>query len=186
MDDAMRLIRQSFEAGETFAGLLRRMKDGDNLLEALYKKASLSSESSHRASLLRGQWNLLVLHEDWCGDSVNVLPHLARLKEASSGIDLRIIGRDANPDIMNAHLTNGSRSIPVVIVLDSDFVERGWWGPRPGSLQVWATSEGLALPKAERYRQMRTWYARDRGATIVEEILAIIEQGEGADAKAAL
>ena len=38
-----------------------------------------------------------------------------------------------------------------------------------------AVSEGLALPKPDRYRHIRTWYARDRGATLVSEILSIIE-----------
>lgn len=183
-DEAGSLVER-FQSGETFASLLHRAKDNNELWEALYKRARLSADSATRAKLLRGKWHLLVLNEDWCGDSVNVIPYLARLNEASTGIDMRIIGRDANPDIMDAHLTGLSRSIPVVIVLDETFMERGWWGPRPGPLQAWVISQGLALPKPERYRQVRMWYARDRGETLVAEILSIIEQVEGADAKAA-
>src|SRR3712207_8531646 len=51
-------------------------------------------------------------------------------------------------------------SIPVVILLDDDYVERGWWGPRPTELQTWVVGAGQALDKAERYREIRRWYAR--------------------------
>ncbi len=77
---------------------------------------------------------------------------------------------------MDSHLTGGSRSIPVVIVYDADFQEKGWWGPRPGPLQRWVVEEGLALPKPDRYPLIRGWYARDKGKTIVAEILSIIER----------
>ncbi len=178
-------LRERFRAGETFAGLLKRTRDDGALWEAIYKRAGISDDAMARTRRLRRHWHLLILSEDWCGDSVNVLPYLARLKETTPRIELRIIGRDANPDIMEAHVTDASRAIPVVIVLDDTFKERGWWGPRPGPLQSWVRSEGLALPKVERYRQMRTWYARDHGETLVAEILSIIERAEGNDAKAA-
>jgi len=131
---------------------------------------------------LSGEWHLLVINEDWCGDAVNTVPHVARLAELASNLDVRIIGREANPDIMDTHLTNGSRSIPIVIALDERFVEHGWWGPRPGELQRWATDEGRLLEKDERYRHIRTWYARDRGRTTLTEVLALLERSAVQDA----
>jgi hypothetical protein len=71
-----------------------------------------------------------------------------------------------------------------VIVLDDTFTEREWCGPRPAPLQDWVIREGLALAKDERYRQVRMWYARDRGQTIVTELLQIIERLEGRVAEA--
>ena len=91
-------------------------------------------------------------------------------------IDMRIIGRDANADVMDNHLTNGGRSIPVIILLDSHFVERGWWGPRPAQLQRWVVETGLALSKEDRYREVRTWYARDHGRAVLGELLEMIER----------
>jgi hypothetical protein len=61
-------------------------------------------------------------------------------------------------------------------VLDEDFEERGWWGPRPSELQAWVLGDGQAMEKAERYRHVRTWYARDRGRTTAGEVLAVIER----------
>ncbi len=170
-----RSIEDRFREGATFAEVLARARDNADMWQALYKRAAANDEAVKRASALRRNWHLLVINEDWCGDSLNILPYIARLEEASPHIEMRITGRDANPDLMNAHLTGKSHSIPVIIVYDENFVENGWWGPRPGPLQEWVLSEGLALPKPDRYRHIRTWYARDRGATVISEILSIIE-----------
>jgi Thioredoxin len=166
-----------FAAGSTFEELLARPKDNSALWKSIYDRATLVEDSRVRAAALSTRWNLLVLNEDWCGDSVNILPHVARLAEANGNIEMRILSRDANRDLMDAHLTGSSRSIPVVIVYDEDFVEKGWWGPRPRALQQWMMTEGLALPKPDRYPLVRAWYARDKGRTIVSEILSIMEQG---------
>jgi hypothetical protein len=79
---------------------------------------------------------------------------------------------------MDAHLTGISRSIPVIMLLDGDYVERSWWGPRPRPLQEWVLKEGLALPKDDRYKHVRTWYARDHGVTSLTELLDMIEGAE--------
>jgi hypothetical protein len=60
------------------------------------------------------------------------------------------------------------------MVLDEDFREVGWWGPRPRELQDWATSLGLTLAKPDRYRELRRWYAQDRGRTTVEEVVDLM------------
>jgi hypothetical protein len=89
----------------------------------------------------------------------------------SPGLELRIIERDENPDVMNRYLTSGTRSIPIVIALDDDFQEIGHWGPRPSQLQAWVMTNRATTPKAELYPQVRKWYARDRGETTLREVL---------------
>jgi len=168
-------INERFVAGATFSEVLARPKSNAELWDAIYRRAMLDPGVTGRVAALRGRHRMLVIHEDWCGDSVNILPYLSRLEEASELIDMRIIGRDSNRDLMDAHLTGTSRSIPIAIVYDERFAEIGWWGPRPGPLQQWVTTEGLALPKPDRYPLIRAWYARDRGKTIVSEVLAIME-----------
>jgi thioredoxin family protein len=178
------MLKDRFLAGETFGHLLERPKKYGELWDALYKRAKVSDDIAARAADIRHPWHLLVLSEDWCGDSINTLPAVARLTESVPLIDMRIIGRDANPDLMNSHLTGVSRSIPVIMVLDDDFNERGWWGPRPGPLQTWVMERGLALPKDERYREVRTWYARDHGETALNELLEIIAKAEATEERA--
>ena len=129
-----------------------------------------------RVSSLPGRWHLLVLSEDWCGDAVNTVPIVARLVERCPNVDMRVLARDVNPDLMDAHLTGGSRSIPVIIVLDEAYEERAWWGPRPTALQRWVSGQGQLLEKTARYREARTWYARDRGRTTLDEVVSMLER----------
>lgn len=168
--------RARFESGATFAQFLAKPLTNKSFWEQVYKRAAVSDELIARARLLGARWHLLVLNEDWCGDSVNILPYVAKLTEAAPNLELKIVRRDENLDIMDAHLTGTSRSIPIVILLDDDFSECGWWGPRPSALQRWVVEEGLKLPKEERYRHARAWYARDHGASTLGEILSTFEK----------
>ena len=114
---------------------------------------------------------LLVLAEDWCGDASNTIPILAKLSDLAPGIELRILRRDEHPDVMDRYLTNGARSIPVVIALDRDFHELGHWGPRPRLLQEWVLEERKkGTPKDQLYPEVRRWYARDAGETTLQEV----------------
>ena len=79
--------------------------------------------------------------------------------------------RDRYPEVMDQYLTNGSRSIPIVIVLDEYYHEIGHWGPRPTELQAWVMANRATMPKTELYPQVRKWYARDRGETTIREVL---------------
>ena len=117
------------------------------------------------------QRKLLVIAEDWCGDASNTVPVVARLADQVPGLELKIIMRDQHPDVMNQYLTNGSRSIPIVIALDETFSEVGHWGPRPTELQSWVMANRGTLPKTELYPKVRQWYARDRGQTTIREVL---------------
>jgi thioredoxin family protein len=114
---------------------------------------------------------LLVIAEDWCGDASNTVPIIARLVSQAPVLELRVIMRDKYPAVMDQYLTNGSRSIPIVIVLNESFEEIGHWGPRPTELQAWVMANRATTPKAELYPQVRKWYARDRGETTIREVL---------------
>lgn len=162
--------------GISFPAFLPTAQENADLWRGVWDRVRLPEDLVERTAAVPGRWRLLVISEDWCGDAVNIVPVLARLAEAVPALDLRIITRDDHLDLMDAHLTDGrSRSIPVVLVLDEDFVERGWWGPRPSALQAWVMEEGMAMPPDERYRHVRQWYARDRGRTTLEELIAGLE-----------
>ncbi len=114
---------------------------------------------------------LLVIVEDWCGDASNTVPIVAKLANLSPGLELRLILRDENPEVMDQYLTNGARAIPIVIALDESFQGVGHWGPRPTPLQAWVMANRATTPKAELYPQVRKWYARDRGESTLREVL---------------
>jgi hypothetical protein len=167
--------RHDFQRATPFSRYVEEVEANHDLWNGLYRRARVPEELVEAARSAGGPWYLLALSEDWCGDAVNALPIIARWAEAVPGMELRILGRDDNPELMDAHLTGGrSRSIPVVMVLDRDFREVGWWGPRPRVLQDWVLGEGRSLRPQERYKRVRSWYARDRGRTVLEELLALL------------
>jgi hypothetical protein len=141
------------------------------LWEGLYRTARMP-EWALGALPAGARRHLLVLAEDWCGDASNTVPVLARLADAVPGLELRVLRRDEHPAVMDRYLTNGSRSIPVVIALDEEFAELGHWGPRPTELQCWVMANRQIMPKTELYPQVRRWYARDHGESTLREVLA--------------
>jgi len=168
--DPMVSRKTDFEHGETFFEFLKKARDSQHPWNEFYQRARVPRSVQERLHGLEGRWNFLVLCEDWCGDGANILPYLARAVEASPELDLRVLRRDEHPELMDAHLTNGNRAIPVVMILDGEYREVAWWGPRPAPLQDLFLREIKPLPKEERYPRVRAWYARDRGRTILEEI----------------
>ena len=170
-------MQSRYEAGLTFEAFLAMARSNADLWASMFRLARVPETFVQRVQALPSRLHLLVLNEDWCGDAVNTVPFVAKLASlVPERVDLRILGRDANPDLMNAHLTGTSRAIPVVIVLDAEYVERGWWGPRPTELQAWTVGPGKGLEKAERYREIRRWYARDRGLTTLAEVTGLMER----------
>ncbi|HXE58372.1 MAG TPA: thioredoxin family protein [Gemmatimonadales bacterium] len=139
------------------------------LWEGLYRIARIPDWA--RIAAPREGRRFLVLAEDWCGDASNTIPTLARWVDETPGLELRILRRDENPDLMDRYRTNGSRSIPIVIALDGGFRELGHWGPRPRELQAWVMEHRGKLAKSELYPQVRRWYAKDRGETTLREVM---------------
>lgn len=142
------------------------------LWEGIYRLARIPDWALDAVRPFSERRHLLVIAEDWCGDASNTIPVLARLCDLSGHIDLRVLRRDEHPELMSHYLTNGARSIPIVIVLDESFQEVGHWGPRPAVLQEWVMTN-RAMPKGERYPRVRRWYARDKGETMLREVLGI-------------
>jgi hypothetical protein len=141
------------------------------LWEGIYSIARLPewATAAFPAGLRR---RLLVIAEDWCGDASSTIPLMAKLVDQVPGLELRVLRRDEYPEVMDRYLTNGSRSIPIIIALDEEFREVGHWGPRPRELQAWVMANRASTPKAELYPKVRQWYARDRGESTLREVLA--------------
>jgi hypothetical protein len=168
------MTKDRYLAAPRFAEYLESVEKNRDMWRALADRARVGDDVLQQLRELP-PLRLLALSEDWCGDAINTLPIISRMAEEVPYLDFRVLDRDANPDLMDAHLTNGSRSIPVVIVYDETFQELGYWGPRPTELQSWVLGSGLQMPSKDRYREVRRWYAKDRGRTTAHEVLAEIQ-----------
>jgi len=155
-----------------YAGLnLKRMQRWDKTYE-------LPQSLTEKVKRLSPQ-SWWVITEAWCGDSAQNLPILAKIGEASEGkIQLKIVLRDENPDIMNNYLTNGSRSIPILAAFDKDGREIFRWGPRPAGAQQLMT-EWKNDPAGKSFEDfeidMQQWYNRDKGESLLAELTPLLE-----------
>jgi Thioredoxin len=168
-------LEAMYQSGQTFDEFLDDAGENAALLRAVARRTVVPGEISDGLRALGGQWHLLVLTEDWCGDSTNTLPVFARLAADAGNVDLRILKRDEHPGLMDSHLAvTGARAIPVVMVLDASFEEKGWWGSRPRALQTLVETAWKELSKQDRYREVRQWYVHDRGRSTSTEIAALV------------
>jgi len=172
-------MKNRFEGARRLSEFIEGAEQNQELWRSIYARAAIGEEILETARELPAKRHLLVLAEDWCGDAFNSVPWLASLADAvPDKLELRVLRRDENADLMDAHLSpTGGRAIPVVMVLDEDFEEIGWWGSRPAELQDWLERNRASLEQGELYRQLRLWYARDRGTSTLTEVLAIADAG---------
>jgi hypothetical protein len=101
-------------------------------------------------------WSWVILTEPWCGDAAQCVPVIEKLALSAGNIQTLYLLRDEHPEVMDAYLTNGGRSIPKLICLDKTGKELFTWGPRPVVIQ-----EVMNRLKAEGITEI---------ATIVEQI----------------
>ncbi len=115
----------------------------------------------------------LLITETWCGDAANSVPLIAKLAEVNPLIDLRIVLRDENLELMDQFLTKGGRSIPKLIALDQDLNVQFDWGPRPKDAQDlywgWREREDRE-PYKEFQVTLQKWYNDNKSGAIQEEI----------------
>ena len=146
-------------------------------MNRLEKTVKISTEIIQKLNQINGDYIWLVISEGWCGDAAQILPVIYKMAELSEKIDLKIVFRDENDDLMNLFLTNGTKSIPKLIILDKNTLEvLGDYGPRPiGANQFmldYKKEFGMIDEKAKSELQM--WYFKDKGLSIQNEILELL------------
>lgn len=145
-------------------------------MNRLDKKAEITEELSAKLQVLPKQtW--LIISEAWCGDAAQNLPWIIKMAERSKHIDVAIVLRDENEELMDLFLTNGSQSIPKLIALDQHMEVLYTWGPRPQLME----DTRMALKTAGKdytdiLQTLHMMYAKDRGNSIQKEFLELLNQ----------
>jgi len=192
------MISEGLASGKTTGenqgeAMLKYTKMNETRMNRLDKTTKLVEEVERELQAIQQPLTWLALTEAWCGDAAQVLPVVNKMAQASEHLSFKLILRDEHPDIMNAFLTNGGKSIPKIIVLDAQTRKvLGSWGPRPAEVQqmVMETKEELAsmtdkAAKQQRYQALVTkaqkWYARDKTRRIQQEFLQAVRQSLNAE-----
>jgi hypothetical protein len=148
----------------------RRMKRWDKTLK-------ISEDSVERVSSFKGDITWLVITESWCGDAAHVIPALSKVAELSSNINLKLVLRDENEDLMDQFLTNGGRAIAKLIMIDNatgDVIDT--YGPRPIDatklVNDYKQKHGKLTPEFK--EDLQTWYNKDKGQSVMHDTLSLL------------
>ncbi|RSK41823.1 thioredoxin family protein [Mangrovimonas spongiae] len=141
------------------------------------KKLSLTESQKETVKAFNNQIIWLVLTESWCGDAAHVMPVINKVAELNDNINLRVVLRDENLELMDLFLTNGGRSIPKLIMLDAkshDVI--GTFGPRPSAATQMVNDykETHGVLTAEFKEDLQLWYNKDKGQTIVKDLINLL------------
>lgn len=118
-----------------------------------------------------------ILTEAWCGDAAQNIPSIVAASLSNPLITIKLLLRDENPELMDAYLTNGGRSIPKLIAVDEDLNELFTWGPRPVGAQALlkAYKANPVIPYSEFAKEIQRWYIADKTESIQKELQGLVE-----------
>lgn len=143
-------------------------------IRRLNKNQEIPLEVQKKIQAINKKLVWVVLTEGWCGDAAQSVPILNKLAELNPNIELKIVLRDTNIDLMDLFLTNGGRSIPKLLVWDTEEV-LFTWGPRPTEatklIMDYKEKHGVIDEKIR--HDLQLWYNKDKGEGLMQDIIAL-------------
>lgn len=173
------LVEEGRFTGEETQEMIDYTKLNYSRTKRLDKTAQIPEEYLKGFKNISEKQTWLVITEPWCGDAAQTLPFLNKIAQLSENIDLKIVLRDENPDLMDRFLTNGSRSIPIVIMLDEGLNVIQTFGPRSkAATKVVTDYKAKHGVIDDTFKEMiQVWYNNDRGISILDDISEAISMG---------
>ena len=162
-----------FDTGATwdeFAATITAQKD---VWAKTRASARVLPDAVERFKRVSGGVRFLVVAEDWCFDSAQVLPYVVALAR-SAAVPLRIVDRRAGDALMKRHPTADGRPATPTIVVLRGADERGGWTERPSAMQRWFLTMATDAESAKQFANRQAWYEADQGRTTVDELIALV------------
>ncbi len=151
------LTKERFLAATTFDEYVERMKvNKEKMLQHLEEVQVPAADLDWWRS--QGKLNVFVLTYDGCGDALYNIPVFAKIAKQCPNIDLRVVQRDENLDIMDQHLNQGIyRSVPCFIFLDENYQEIANLKERAESMTRVFEQEQLEVRRRLREQYKEPW-----------------------------
>jgi thiol-disulfide isomerase/thioredoxin len=146
-------------------------------LKRLDKTIAVHEEISAKLKALKKEYIWLVIAEGWCGDAAQILPILNKMVNETDKIQLKIIFRDSNNDLMNEYLTSGGRAIPKLLIIDKESGKVcNHWGPRPkGATELIKNyKDQFGIVDEDAKTQLQLWYLHDKGLSVQNEVVEMM------------
>ena len=168
-------LQQRYESGESFAEFLALVEKREGQWNHHYQNGVVPQELLRRARAA-GSFRMLVVTEDWCGDSAYTIPYVAKLVGEVEGLSMRLIGQEQGKQLMRFRLTPDYRAAtPTIVLLDESGKDVGCWVERPSELQDWFQANKRELEHDDLYGQKYEWYEKDAGLSTLREIVELLE-----------
>ena len=165
-----------YEGGRTWAEFFESAKARKPMWTDNYQAGVPDSAVVDRAKAVGGQWRILAVAEDWCGDSANTVPYLVRLAEQVPGLTIRIANSKEGRWLMERHPTaDGRAATPTIVLLGPGGEERGCFVERPAKLREWVSENKPKLSDEDFQKAKMAWYRDDRGRATVNEVVSLLE-----------
>ena len=131
---------ERFDRALSYVDYLTAIAVNRDQFQHYYDIARLTDEDveffTKAAAQPSGPAKILVIAEAWCPDVFRGVPVFARIAEAS-GMTMKVVLRDENPDIMDEFLLHGTaRAIPVAVFYTRDHQYLTHWTERPAVAQA--------------------------------------------------
>lgn len=147
-------------------------------MKRLDKTTQIGDDMSKAIKGLGKKQVWLVITEAWCGDAAQVAPVIEAMAALNSAIETRYVLRDEHTELIDRYLTNGGRSIPKILLLDSEAQDvYTTWGPRPSELQAIIDANKASdnpKPYSEMSVDVQRWYAKNKTVSIQKEFGSIL------------
>ncbi len=148
-------------------------------MKRIEKTAKLKGETLEAMAKISEDQTWILFTETWCGDAAQSLPILAKIAELNPKVDLKILLRDEHPELMQYALTSGGKSVPKLIAFDASMNTLFSWGPRPMAAQEmvmdFKNSPEPKKPYTEFVVEVQKWYAKDKGQSIQQEFIDLLQ-----------
>lgn len=148
----------------------------DRRMKRLDKTIKISDNTSIAMNTISQPQTWLVIAEGWCGDAAQNLPIIHKIAETSNLVNLKVVLRDDNEDLMNLFLTNGGKSIPKLVVLDKNNNVLNTWGPRPtiAAQMVANYKTEYGVIDANLKQNLQVWYNKNKGENIQDDFIKLV------------
>jgi thiol-disulfide isomerase/thioredoxin len=143
-------------------------------MNRLDKTIKITDQNTSILKSLKNKYIWLVISEGWCADSAQIIPVINQMAAQTNNIELKIVLRDENDALMNHFLTNNTKAIPKLIIINKETgMVLNQWGPRPfGAVEFMKNyKEKFGFIDETAKADLQLWYLHDKGLSTQNEII---------------
>jgi hypothetical protein len=164
MPDMPVMPKERFEQATTFDQYVERMKVNRDTMLQYTEEVEVPPEDVEWWQK-QGNIKVVALTYDGCGDALYNIPVLAKISKLAGNVDLRVVQRDENLDLMDQYKNQGTyRSVPTFIFMDEGLNEIGNLKERAEAMSQIMEAEQIKVRRALREQNKVAW----RGEMISE------------------